>query len=130
MIVDALRPDDDHTYLQNVYKSYGDISIPAMRVNLRVLVYDEDRHCGDYDRPDDTPCIGLKSEGKIGRATNTVRARRPRDRHTTLPMMLGRAVRQSPRQGPGVEPSVLQWPWQAPGGVHLPHERTAMGALR
>ena len=38
MIVDTLHPDDDHTYLQNVYKSYCDVSTHAKRVNLRVLL--------------------------------------------------------------------------------------------
>jgi hypothetical protein len=38
VIVDTLHPDDDHTYLQNIYKSYGDVSTHAMRFNLLVLL--------------------------------------------------------------------------------------------
>jgi hypothetical protein len=38
VIVDTLHPDDDHTYLQNVYKSYCNVSTHARRVNLRILV--------------------------------------------------------------------------------------------
>jgi hypothetical protein len=38
VVVDTLHPDDDHTYLQNVYKSYCDVSTHATRVNLRVVL--------------------------------------------------------------------------------------------
>jgi hypothetical protein len=38
VVVDTLHPDDDYTYLQNVYKSYGDVSTHATRVNLRVVL--------------------------------------------------------------------------------------------
>jgi hypothetical protein len=38
VVVDTLHPDDDHTYLQNLYRSYCDVSAPATRVNLRVLL--------------------------------------------------------------------------------------------
>jgi hypothetical protein len=38
VLVDTLQPDDDHTYLQNLYNSYCDVGTPATRVNLRVLL--------------------------------------------------------------------------------------------
>jgi len=38
VLVDTLHPDDDYTYLQNIYHSYCDVSTPATRVNLRVLL--------------------------------------------------------------------------------------------
>jgi hypothetical protein len=38
VLVDTLHPDDDHTYLQNLYNSYCDFSAHATRVNLRVLL--------------------------------------------------------------------------------------------
>jgi hypothetical protein len=38
VIVNTLPPDDDHTYLQNVYTSYYDVSTQATRVNLRVIL--------------------------------------------------------------------------------------------
>ena len=38
MIVDTLHPDDNHTSLQNIYKSYCDVSTPGTRVNLSVLL--------------------------------------------------------------------------------------------
>jgi hypothetical protein len=38
VLVDTLHPDDDHTYLQNLYSSYCDFSAHATRVNLRVVL--------------------------------------------------------------------------------------------
>jgi hypothetical protein len=38
VVVDTLHPDDDHTYLQNLYHSYRAFGTPATPVNLRVLL--------------------------------------------------------------------------------------------
>jgi signal recognition particle receptor subunit beta len=38
VLVDTLHPDDDHTYLENLYNSYRDVGTHATRVNLRVLL--------------------------------------------------------------------------------------------
>ena len=38
VIVDTRHPDDDHTYFQDLYHSYHDVSTHATRVNLRVLL--------------------------------------------------------------------------------------------
>jgi signal recognition particle receptor subunit beta len=38
VIVDTLHPDDDRTYLQNIYHSYCDVSTHAKPVNLRVIL--------------------------------------------------------------------------------------------
>jgi signal recognition particle receptor subunit beta len=38
VLVDTLHPDDDHTYLQNLYNSYCDVGTHTMRVNLRVVL--------------------------------------------------------------------------------------------
>ncbi len=39
VLVDTLHPDDDHTYLQNLYNSYRDFSIDAVPADLRVLLF-------------------------------------------------------------------------------------------
>jgi hypothetical protein len=38
VVVETLHPDDEHTYLQNLYHSYRAFGAPATRVNLRVLL--------------------------------------------------------------------------------------------
>jgi signal recognition particle receptor subunit beta len=38
VIVDTHSPDDDHTYLQDLYNSYGDVSTHADPVNLRIVL--------------------------------------------------------------------------------------------
>ena len=38
VLVDPHHPDDDKTYLQNIYNSYHDVSTQATRVKLRVLL--------------------------------------------------------------------------------------------
>jgi hypothetical protein len=38
VVVDTHSPDDDHTYLQDLYNSYCDVSTHATPVNLRVLL--------------------------------------------------------------------------------------------
>jgi hypothetical protein len=62
VIVDTLHPDDDHTYLQNVYKSYGDVSTHATPVNLRVLL------------------LLLNKFDRLGRTTASGEAMMPHDR--------------------------------------------------
>ena len=38
VVVDTHSPDDDHTYLQDLYNSYCDVSTHAKQVNLRILL--------------------------------------------------------------------------------------------